>query len=105
MERDDDVTQVGQGPEMTLSTFGRGGVTVPTGQRHAMDKPVIATRDLRGDVQRRSAVGGAGRGSRLTRVEIVGQLLDPMVDVHPEGANLVQRLACRVRSEEHTSEL
>src|SRR5437016_12399357 len=97
MERDDDVTHVGQGPEMTLSTFGRGGVTVPTGQRHAMDKPVIATWDLRGHVQRRSAVGGAGRGSGLTGVEIVGQLLDPIVAVHPEVRNPVLRLACPLR--------
>src|SRR6267143_4273262 len=40
MERDERVTQFGQGPEMTVSSFGRGRFTVPKGQRHRMAKPV-----------------------------------------------------------------
>src|SRR5260370_34928369 len=39
MERDDRVTHVGHGPGMTVSSFGRGRVTVPKGQRRGMAKP------------------------------------------------------------------
>lgn len=48
MERDDRVTKFGQGPEMTVSSFGRARFTVPKGQRHETAKPVHY-RDLPGD--------------------------------------------------------
>jgi hypothetical protein len=42
MERDERVTHVGQGPGMTVSSFGRARFTVPKEQRRATAKPVLA---------------------------------------------------------------
>ena len=55
MERDERVTQFGQGPGMTASRFGRGTFTVPKGQRHGMAKPAIRYRPALASLTRRLA--------------------------------------------------